>query len=58
MLPNLGLLNISFMNHVTNEEVRRKIQAAIGEYDQFLTLFKKRKAYDLAMLWDRKERIE
>ena len=37
------LLNISYMDHVTNEEVRRKIQAAIGEYDEFLTLVKKQK---------------
>ena len=37
------LLNISYKNHVTNEEVRRKIQAAIGEYDELLTLVKKRK---------------
>ena len=29
--------------NVTNEEVRRKIQAAIGEYDELLTLVKKRK---------------
>ena len=29
--------------HVTNEEVRRKIQAAIGKYDELLTLVKKRK---------------
>ena len=28
------LLNISYQDHVTNEEVRRKIQAAIGEYDE------------------------
>ena len=34
-------LNISYKDHVTNEEVRRKIQAAIGEYDEFLTLVKK-----------------
>ena len=27
------LLNISYKDHVTNEEVRRKIQAAIGELD-------------------------
>ena len=27
------LLNISYQDHVTNEEVRRKIQVAIGEYD-------------------------
>ena len=37
------LLNISYEDHVTNEEVRRKIQAAVGEYDELLTLVKKRK---------------
>ena len=37
------LLNISYKDHVTNEEVRRKIQTAIGEYDELLTLVKKRK---------------
>ena len=37
------LLNISYKDHVTNEEVRRKMQAAIGEYDELLTLVKKRK---------------
>ena len=31
------LLNISYKYHVTNEEARRKIQAAIGEYDELLT---------------------
>ena len=35
------LLNISYKDHVTNEEVRRKI--TIGEYDELLTLVKKRK---------------
>ena len=35
------LLNISYKDHVTNEEVRRKIQAAIGEYGELLTLIKK-----------------
>ena len=29
--------------HITNEEVRRKIQAAIGDYDELLTTVKKRK---------------
>ena len=38
-----GLLNISYKNRVTNEEVRRKIQAAIGEDDELLTIVKKRK---------------
>ena len=37
------LLNISYKANVTNEEVRRKIQAAIGEYDELLTLVKERK---------------
>ena len=32
------LLNISYKDYVTIEEVRRKIQAAIGEYDKLLTL--------------------
>ena len=37
------LLNISYKDHITNEEVRRKIQASILEYDALLTLVKKRK---------------
>ena len=37
------LLNISYKDHVTNKEVRRKIQATIEEYDELLTLVKKRK---------------
>ena len=37
------LLNISYKDYVTKKEVRRKIQAAIGEYDELLTLVKKRK---------------
>ena len=37
------LLNISYKDHVTNEEAHRKIQVAIGEYDELLTLVKKRK---------------
>ena len=36
------LSDISYKDYVTNEEVRRKIQAAIGEYDELLTLVKKR----------------
>ena len=35
------LLNISYTDHVTYEEVRRKIQAGIREYDELLSLFKK-----------------
>ena len=34
-------LNILYKEHVTNQEVHRKIQAAIGEYDKLLTLVKK-----------------
>ena len=37
------LLNISYKHHATNEEVSRKIHANIGEYDELLTLVKKRK---------------
>ena len=32
-----------YKDHVTKEEVSRKIQAAIGEYDELLTLVEKRK---------------
>ena len=37
----LRLLNISYKNNVTNEEVPRKIQAATGEYGELLTKVKK-----------------
>ena len=37
------LLNISYKDHASNEEVRRNLQAAIREYDELLTLVKKRK---------------
>ena len=39
------LFNISHKDHVTNKEVCRKIQAAIGEYDKHLTLVKKWKLW-------------
>ena len=35
------LLNISYKDYLTNEEVRRKIQAANSEYGELLTLVKK-----------------
>ena len=35
------LLNDPYNDHFTNEEVRRKIQAVTGEYDELLTLVKK-----------------
>ena len=37
------LLNISYKDHITYEEVCRKIRAAIAEYDELLTLVNKRK---------------
>ena len=37
------LLNISYKDHVMNEEVRNRIQKAIGEHDDLLTMVKKRK---------------
>ena len=43
MICSRRLLNSSFKDHVTNEGVHRKIQAAIGEYDELLTLVKKQK---------------
>ena len=37
------LLNISYKDHVTNEQVRNRIQNAIGVHDDLLTMVKKRK---------------
>ena len=37
------LLNISYKDHVTNEEVRNRIQNATGVYDDLLTMVRKRK---------------
>ena len=37
------LLNISYKDHVTNEEVRNRIQNATGVHDDLLTKVKKRK---------------
>ena len=37
------LLYIWYKDHVTNEEVRRRNQAAVGEYDELLIIVKKRK---------------
>ena len=48
MLPKgLRLFNISYKDHVTKEEVCRKIQAAIGEYNELLTL----KAEKRKLIW-------
>ena len=37
------VLNISYKDHVTNEEVCRKNQLAIDKYNELLTLVKKQK---------------
>ena len=37
------ILNISYKDHVTNEEVRRRIHTAIGTHDSLLSIVKKRK---------------
>ena len=37
------ILSISCKDHVTNEEVRAKIQQAIGPHDDLLTIVKRRK---------------
>ena len=42
------LLNISYKDQVTNEDVCRMIQTTIGKYDELLTLVKK---WKLRCLW-------
>ena len=37
------ILRISYKDHVTNEEVRAKIQQAIGPHEDLLTIIKRRK---------------
>ena len=37
------ILRISYKDHVTNEEVRAKIQQAIGQHEDLLTFVKRRK---------------
>ena len=37
------ILHISYKDHVTNEEVRAKIQQATGPHEDLLTIVKKRK---------------
>ena len=43
MRCNRRLLNIFYKDHVTYEEVRKRIQNAIGVHDDLLTMVKKRK---------------
>ena len=42
------ILHISYKDHVTNEEVRAKIQQAIGPHEDLLTIVKRRKT---AVVW-------
>ena len=37
------ILRISYKDHVTNEEVRAKIQQAVGPHEDLLTIIKRRK---------------
>ena len=37
------MIYISYKDHVTNEEVRAKIQLAIGSHEDLLTIVKRRK---------------
>ena len=37
------ILRVSYNDHVTNEEVRAKIQQAIGPHEDLLTIIKRRK---------------
>ena len=37
------ILHISYKDHVTDEEVRSKIQQAIGPHEDLLTIVKRRK---------------
>ena len=37
------ILRISYKDHVTNEDVRAKIQQAIGPHEDLLTIVKRRK---------------
>ena len=39
------ILRISYKDHVTNEEVRAKIQQAIGPHEDLLTIVKRRKLH-------------
>ena len=43
MRCNRKIQHISYKDHVTNEEVRAKIQRAIGPHEDLLTIVKRRK---------------
>ena len=43
------ILRITYKNHVPNEEVRAKIQQAIGPHEDLLTIIKRRKLLCMVM---------
>ena len=43
MRCNRKIVHISYKDHVTNEEVRAKIQQSIGPHEDLLTILKRRK---------------
>ena len=43
MRYNRKIIHISYKDHVTDEEVRAKIQQAIGPHEDILTIVKRRK---------------
>ena len=45
------ILRISYKDHVTNEEVRAKIQQAIGPHEDLLTVVKRHKETQTAVVW-------
>ena len=49
------ILRISYKDHVTNAEVRAKIQQAIGPHEDLLTIVKRRKLtwYGICLLFIR-----
>ena len=49
MLVTAPVLRISYKDHVTNEEVRAKIQQAIGPHEDLLTIVKRHKLNGMVM---------
>ena len=49
MLVTASVLRISYKDHVTNEEVRAKIQQAIGPHEDLLTIVKRHKLNGMVM---------
>ena len=45
------ILHISYKDHVTNEEVRAKIQQAVGPHEDLLTIVKRRKLQWYGYVW-------